>query len=95
MEKEIIVITQSGTGGSLLTDGQITELKKEVREKTGKDVIVLAEGMTLDTIVVSEHIKRPKRSKKNKHFRKRKYDREYEDEDDDFDLDDSDDEDDI
>ncbi len=45
--KEIVVLMQSTS--VILTEEQMTELEKKVEEKTGKTVIMLPPGISLDT----------------------------------------------
>jgi hypothetical protein len=50
MRKEVIILTQADGVSRVTEDSKLKELKKEVEEKTGKEVILLYPGMTVECI---------------------------------------------
>jgi len=48
--KEVIFVTQSGATGWRPKPEDLTNLEKDIKDKTGKDVIVLGPGMAVETV---------------------------------------------
>jgi hypothetical protein len=52
MKKEVLILTQSAATNMVPEDSKLQELKKELEEKTGKDVVLLYPGMTVEAMLL-------------------------------------------
>lgn len=52
--KEVLILTQAPAAQGVPHDDKLQELKKELEKKTGKDVVVLYPGMTVESVRIRD-----------------------------------------